>query len=389
MQDKIYETIIIGGGMAGIGCARTLSSKQKDFLLISKDIGGRVICSPDGEVNYGAFYVRKDYRQVLPFVHIGRKISFGSVRFQRGNKSWNFWDVVYKHPFAVLKLYAHLLLFNFHYQKFEKNSQKTDQIELLEKDPYLKKMHAIRANDFLMLHNLKILTPLLIDPLVKSTAFLDVEEMPLSAAGLLLLLLIGLYPTYEFKLNKDALVAGLADNIIDDEVVSITRQEDVWTVKTILGNEYNAKNLVAATPIDITKRLLQLDLPVNHSISVHMAHVAGELLPEYNESGNFILFSSHKTQDIVISKEPNNSYLFYSHNPNYDLSKYFKNYEIITEKFWHPAFFIGHKFIPCRFAHDLFIIGDHNIVGMEDAYITGIYAANQIIGHNSYTGLAL
>jgi len=386
VERKIYGTIVIGGGMAGIGCARRLSEKQQDFLLISKNIGGRVTTSADGNVNYGAFYVRSDYHHILPFVRLERKIPFRSVRFQRGNKSWIFWDVVLRHPVAILMMYIHLIIFNFHYQKFKKNCENMSQIDALQKDFYLKKMHEMRASDFLKKHNFTKLTPTIIDPLVKSTAFLDVEEMPLSAAGMFLLLLIGLYPTHEFGMQQEALVAGIRNRFVQDEVVSVVRENNYWVTKTSLGHEYHSRNLVMATLINITKQLLKLDMPLNHSISVHMAHVHGELLQEYQTAGNFILFSSHRTQDIVISKEPDHSYLFYSHNPNYDLSKYFKHYEIITEKFWHPAFFIGHEFLPCSFNDNLFVIGDHNIVGMEDAYITGIYAANQIIkkdGKNS------
>lgn len=381
-MNQEFETIIVGGGMAGIGCARKLAEKQKSFLIISKDVGGRVVSSSDGDVNYGAFYIRSDYHNVLPFVHLERRIPIRSVRFQRGNRSWTFWDVLRKHPIAVLKLYSYLFVFNSHYQKFKKNCECMDQAEALRKDPYLKKMHALRANDFLKKHDLALLVPLVIDPLVKSTAFLDVEEMPLSAAGMLLLLLIGSHPTYEFKMRRESLIAGIWDRITKEEVTSVVQENAKWVVSTTAGQKYCAKNLVMATPINITKELLKLAIPTNHPISVYMAHVHGELFPEYETEGDFILFSSHKIQDIVISKEPNHTYLFYSHNPHYDLSKYFKNYEIIAGKFWHPAFFIGHEFIPCSFGNGLFVVGDHNIVGMEDAYITGIYAAN-CIAHES------
>ncbi|MBW3021430.1 NAD(P)-binding protein, partial [Candidatus Woesearchaeota archaeon] len=49
---KTYNTIIIGGGISGLACARTLSDKKhKDFLLISKDIGGKILESKDGNAS--------------------------------------------------------------------------------------------------------------------------------------------------------------------------------------------------------------------------------------------------------------------------------------------------------------------------------------------------
>ena len=58
----VEETIIIGGGIAGLACARKLSEENMNFKLISQDIGGRITTSSNGEINYAAYVVPSYYK---------------------------------------------------------------------------------------------------------------------------------------------------------------------------------------------------------------------------------------------------------------------------------------------------------------------------------------
>jgi len=63
-----------------------------------------------------------------------------------------------------------------------------------------------------------------------------------------------------------------------------------------------------------------------------------------------------------------------------DFDRYFTNWRILDHRHWNPAFhLLGDDLLGCEQAPNLYLIGDHNIVGLEDAYLTGLYAANQII----------
>jgi predicted NAD/FAD-dependent oxidoreductase len=70
-----YETVIVGGGIAGLACARQLYDGGRSFLLVTEDVGGRIRTSADGTVNLGAYYVRGDYDHVNQFVDRGRGLS--------------------------------------------------------------------------------------------------------------------------------------------------------------------------------------------------------------------------------------------------------------------------------------------------------------------------
>lgn len=61
------QTLIIGGGMAGMSYALRLKAYNKPFTMITDRLGGRVLYDPELKENYGALFVMQNY-------HYARKI---------------------------------------------------------------------------------------------------------------------------------------------------------------------------------------------------------------------------------------------------------------------------------------------------------------------------
>ncbi|MCL1593697.1 MAG: FAD-dependent oxidoreductase, partial [Actinomycetia bacterium] len=98
------ETIIVGGGVSGLACARQLHDAGRSFLIVTEDIGGRVRASADGSSNLGAYYVTRDYEHVGKFVDRGRRIRRSEIQRGRRDGSFTRGDLqLLTHPIETLR----------------------------------------------------------------------------------------------------------------------------------------------------------------------------------------------------------------------------------------------------------------------------------------------
>lgn len=373
---KIYDTIIVGGGIAGMGCAKTLKDNgHNDFLLITKDIGGRITTPKTGHVNYGAYYCRSDYHYIKEFVQFTRPLAIHAASYVTTYKNWKVWHIICKHPIAMIRMMLLLFKVSKQYQHFKKRSEEIGQTEALKENKLIYELYNSPAEEYLKKKGLGCIIEHFVNPCVLTTCFLDVSEVNAFAAIACLFIII--HPSQEFEFVPEKLIETFFEHIQEDEVTSVAHENGHYRIKTKSGKTHHAKHLVMAAPIHITKELLHAHWDTNDMISVHMAHVRGEFHHSY-EQGEYIILSA-RGDDVTIAHQYNETYIFYSRTKDYDLDKYFKRYEIIHKKYWHPAGYIGTTLIDMHPEENLYVIGDNNFFGMEDTYITGRYAANQIL----------
>jgi len=374
---KEVDTIIIGGGIAGLACADRLHSAKRCFKLISSQIGGRIITPITSDVNYGAFFVTSEYKNVKKFVQIERQIRLSDLVFHRGKLAYSFWNVnlLWCLPQAI-RFISLLYKFRQHYRKFKDASLRISQAEAIRSEPYLAKIYYQSTRDFINEHRLERLTKTYLHEMLYAMSFLPTYEG--SAFGFLQwssqLLLSRIY---EFQLKKKELMSRFQKWIIKDEVVKIKRMRGVYYLNTKKGRMYCAKHVVIATQPWIAKKLLRLKR-MNNTLSAHMFHLKGRLRPEW-QKGREELFNP-KSKTCVISKQRDGSYLIYTRTAYVDFGHFFEQYSIIGKKYWNPAFPCpGPILLDAEQGPNLYLAGDYNIGGLEDSCITGIYAANKII----------
>jgi hypothetical protein len=165
--------------------------------------------------------------------------------------------------------------------------------------------------------------------------------------------------------------------LLFDSVTGVTRTADHYSIRTGNGATFSADSVVVATPIDVSARLLDLG-PVKGPISAHMFLMRGNLRRPWAQA-TFSLFPEGDPT-LGIARQTEGSILFCSVSEDPDFARYFTTWEVVEHHHWNPAFHLeGDALLECEQGPGLYLVGDHNVCNLEDAYITGVYAADSIL----------
>jgi hypothetical protein len=185
-------------------------------------------------------------------------------------------------------------------------------------------------------------------------------------------------PIHEFSFQTDTMIRGFEDAIQIGSALRIEREGDLHRVELEGGKVMRARNLVVATPIDVSRRLLDLG-QVKEPVRAHMFQVAGSLRPAFARGGIQLFGQNDST--LAIARHENGSVLFCTRDEEPDFERFFQEHRVVEHHCWNPAFNLeGNALLECERGENLYLIGDCNVCGLEDSFITGLYAANRILG---------
>jgi thioredoxin reductase len=374
----MIDTLIIGAGIAGLSCARKLKDNNKKFKIITENVGGRIFESSEGKIEYGAYYIMKNYHYSKKFSKINRALTPAMIHFHKQKHTYGIFNIrMIKHIPQAVKFIRLLYKFKKHYEKFKKKCENVSQIDTLKSDPYLFDLYTSSAKNYINDHKISNVIYDFMGEALHGTTFTSISK--LNAFTFLHFSLPLILPTYEVTFKKEKLVGDFEKDIIKDSVVNIRKEKKGFAIRT-KKKTYNAKNVVVATPPHVSKKLLGLSR-IRGPVNAHMFHLKGRIKKKWDFCEQNLF--SDKNRMLAIAHQLNGTYLFYSKGRNPDFNIYFDDYEIITHKYWNPAFNLeGSELWECRQDENLYLIGDHNVCGLEDAFITGVYAAKQIIEKN-------
>jgi hypothetical protein len=377
------ETVIIGGGISGLACARRLHESGRGFVLITDRLGGRMFLGRQPLHNLGAAYVTSDYRHVLDFLERGPRLRRRDAYFRDSGRTTAVWfPTVLRYRRPLLRVIARLIEFRNALNRLRAAGPKVCQAQWLRRDPFLERAVKQPAAEFVKSNGLSGFAEAFIDPVVNATVFAPMDHV--NTFYFLASIFPCLVPTYvaDFSRTVTRLTSGFEARIQADRVVAIESTADRTTTITTASREFKARNVVIATPMRNTREFYPAidgaDDPGLLEIPMVSLHICGLRRPEY-KPGKIVYLGRGEPVTSMLPLGPGFD-LLYSRTKTPDLSAYYEQHEVVGRVDWKTAVQLAtSRWRPLAPSPGLFTIGDHNICGLEDSYITGLFAANQII----------
>jgi len=372
---KLNKTIIVGAGISGLACARTLNDYGEEFIIISEDIGGRILTSSEGSVNYGAFFVCSDYNNLLKYVKLKSQIRLRDFCFHEEDKTFFLFEPkLLRYSIQFLKVLKILYKFRKAFRKLRKICENISQKKAIENDTLLHNLYMQNAFDFVKKKNIESGTNTYLSKGVYSTTFSKINEM--NAFSFLQFILPLITPIYRFTFEKEKMIKPFQENILIGHVSDILYKNKQYKIK-VNRNFFFSKNIVLATQINWSKKFSGVE-KTNLPVSTNMLHIKGNPMKIISRKNYHLFSQSNNVQAIANLND--GTFLLYYKNKYPELKRFFNYPKILANKYWNPAGTInGNTLIESNRGNNMYLIGDFNIAGLEEAYITGIYAANQII----------
>jgi glycine/D-amino acid oxidase-like deaminating enzyme len=374
------ETLVVGGGISGLACARTLHDAGHPFLLVTDRLGGRMFHSADGAMNFGATYVNADYHHVLGYVGRGQPFCLRQVYGHTGERPVSFlhWrNLPSWRPLA--RLVGCLRQFRLVLRAFRKDSEHTPQYLLPRYHPLIDRYRRQPAAELVHQIGLGSLHDDYATLAYQATCFAS----PIGANALFYLssLLPIVTPMWvaDFTHTYDRLTAGYHDRILLDRVTGLKRSASGrWEVHTGQGRQWQVRNVVLAIPPHNLAGLYPVP-PTGPAVTATILHTQGGHRPPYHSKG-FLLLPPQETGLALLWRLRRGTDLVFSLRPQPDLRTVYDRVRVLASVTWKTAIILsGASWLPLVLEPGLFLASDHNLSGLEDSFLSGRCAAHHIL----------
>ncbi len=400
-----YETIVVGAGAAGMNCCLELQKNDRQYLLISPNIGGRICNDEERHMNYGAVFYFGTYKYMLKSglliegPDVLPSLTQGCCHHDNGRGQYPPISFTTLTDAPSLLKYMKWMRTEFipRYTTFKDNCTVMEVQAALELDPLIKELYTESAEHMIERMGFGPIADDLISMFahactgtkIKDLTALDylntVQPLTMQIPPLKLLFDLKRFD-FDAEGTKQRLDSG-SGTVLIDEVSAVKKIEGGWSVETVAGKVFTCEHLVMAAPAIDTQRLLK-PVPEVEDFEVRGASQLTGYLVHGKIKGAYSRHTVHLFDDtipiIYIAKRFDGDYevfteIDFEETRRFDL--YFDEWEVVGKKYWsHALYTQAAPALPQNLAEGLIMAGDVNGLGLEPACISGIYAANKIMG---------
>jgi hypothetical protein len=265
-------------------------------------------------------------------------------------------------------------------QGFRRDAEHTAQRDLLPSYPLLQRYIRQPAGALIEELGLAELHERYLKPTFVTTCFADpLQSNALFYLGVLFPLIV---PTWvgDFTHTYDLLTAGYRERVAIDRVIGLTRSDcGQWEVRTAGGKVYQAGNVVIAAPYHNAREFYPVPAP-RLVVPATVSYVRGQRRAPFRGKG-FVLFPAEQNGVTLIWQQADGHDQVFSLRPQPELAGIYEAAEVLGSVSWKTAIVLsGSRWAPLSLEPGLYLVGDYNVCGLEDSFITGLCAANHILG---------
>lgn len=274
------KTIIIGGGMAGMSCAMRLLEARQDFLLITENLGGRILYSETARVNFGAYFVMANYVNALKVLTRGAWISPLDACFHLS--ATEHCPVLSGHTLGLLpellRFYRALWEFSRHYGPYKQRCLGQSQKAALAADPYMAEIFSMPAPEFARQKRFERAAAEYLSKFAYACTGASMEQI--TTLDFMNVCQGMIIPIFEIIFDPQTVTKKLGPHLVYDSITRVESREGWQTLTGQSGQVYQAENVVVATPAVVTRELLGLG-EIRGASQLHVFHVKARLKAEF------------------------------------------------------------------------------------------------------------
>ncbi len=376
---KIYETIIIGGGVSGLSCAKRLHEAKRDFLLITEELGGRLLSAECCGINYGAAYMTSDYVNMLKYAEKKEPLRVKDFFFSSGNNFTNvFTSRNIRHIPKMIEFILILKKVRKHFMKYRARAPDKSVKECFEDDPVLMKYWKMTATEFIKKHGFEELDKLYGNPVTAATAFIESDKVnAFYYIGMFFPVILKTW-IVDLRYTVKKLTSGYEDKIKISRVGKVYKATNgIFKLGSSIG-DFSAKNIVLAAPQKLLDQVYRMPKPFIQQ-PAYVFHLTGVKKSIY-QNKKAVVLKPEENDIFMIWELAGCADIIYSKNAEPDFKKYYETYKIVRRLYWDPGMVIPRgEIIEQKLESGVYLASDYNLSLMEDCFLTGLYAANQII----------